>query len=296
MPANGPDPAFVPLLDDPRTSLRPPAGGISMAEYRRRLDLPMAAVRGPEISTVETIAIGGGVRVRVYAATAQPKGTILFLHGGGFVIGSLETHDAMCRTLAVASGARVVAVGYRLAPEHPFPAAPDDGRSALRWVVDQYGKDPIALCGDSAGGYLAVVLALHAAIEGVPIMALGLLYPVVAPACDADSWGRFGTGHILTRDWMCWAWAAYLADKDPVSSQASLLSADLSRLPPTRIIVAEYDPLRDEGEALERAITAAGGVVSLTCAPGMIHGFASLPMLTPAADTALRDLALFLST
>ena len=291
MPSNGPDPAFAPLLADPRTALRPPAGGMAMAEYRRRLDLPMAAVRGPAVATVETIAIDTSVRARVYAISAEPNGTILFLHGGGFVIGSLETHDAMCRTLAVAGGARVVAVEYRLAPEHPFPAASDDCRAALRWVVGQYGKDGIALCGDSAGGHLAVGLALYAAAEDTPIAALGLLYPVVAPEGDGESWARFGTGHILTRDWMRWAWSAYLGDPDTMSSQPSLLAADLARLPPTRIIVAECDPLRDEGEALWRAIASAGGAVNLTCAPGMIHGFASLAMLTPAAGDALTELA-----
>lgn len=291
MPANVPDPAFAPLLDDPRTALRPPADGVSMIEYRCRLDTPMAAVRGPAVATVETIAIGTGVRVRVYATSAEPNGTILLLHGGGFVIGSLETHDAMCRTLAVADGARVVAVEYRLAPEYRFPAAPEDCRAALRWLVGRYGEGGIALCGDSAGGHLAVGLARYAAAEEIAIAALGLLYPVVMPACDGESWARFGTGHILTRDWMRWAWSAYLGDADPVASQASLLSAALSHLPPTRIIVAECDPLRDEGEALGRSIADAGGTVYLTCASGMIHGFASLPMLSPAAGDVLLELA-----
>ncbi len=218
-------------------------------------------------------------------------GTILFLHGGGFVIGSLETHDAMCRTLALLSGARVVAVAYRLAPEAPSPAAADDCRAALQWVMSQGGTEAVALCGDSAGGHLAVGLALHATACGRRLAALGLLYPVAEPACASGTWHQFGAGHVLTQAWMRWAWSAYLDGADPASPEFTLRAARLLGLPPTRIIVAECDPLRDEGEALAEAVASAGGTVTLSCAPGMIHGFASLPMLTPAADAALGDLA-----
>ncbi|MES2339209.1 MAG: alpha/beta hydrolase [Pseudomonadota bacterium] len=290
----GPDSAFAPLLADPRTALRPPDPDMPLATYRRRLDLPMAAVRGPDVHSVETIAPGEGgtgAALRVYRPTPDAAGTILFLHGGGFVIGSLETHDAMCRTLAMSSGLQVVAVDYRLAPEAPFPAARDDVRAGLRWVAARADGGPIALCGDSAGAHLAVRLAIDAADMGVRIAALGLLYPVADPACVGESWDRFGTGHVLTRDWMRWAWAAYRGDADPGAPNFTLRHADLSRLPPTRMILAECDPLVDEGQALVAAIVAAGGAVEATIAAGMIHGFASLPMLTPAANRALADLS-----
>lgn len=285
------DPTFVSLLADPRVTLRPPPPSLSMKDYRQRLDRPMAAVAGPAIWSVrsdETEAI----RRRIYRPTAQTHGTILFFHGGGFVVGSLDTHDALCRSLAAASGASVVAVEYRLAPEAPFPAACDDCRSALQRVA---GIEPgdigkLAVCGDSAGGYLAAMTALYAARQGIRIDALGLFYPVVAPACETESWRTLGADHMLTRDWMRWAWASYLGDAGSLAADVDLLRADLASLPPTHIITAAFDPLRDEGEALGAAIRTSGGVVTMTRYEGMIHGFASLPMLTPMADRAITEM------
>lgn len=293
--ASRPDPVFAPLLADPRTALRPPRDGLDLDEYRRRLDTPMAAVRGPDLHAVEILgrdATGVGVPMRVYAPVESPTATILFIHGGGFVMGSLETHDAMCRTLAKATAARVVALDYRLAPESPFPAARDDCRAALHWAATTAGAGaPLAICGDSAGGHLAVGTALSVGADGISIAALGLLYPVADPVLASPSWAEFGAAHVLTRAWMAWAWTAYLGGADPALPAFTLRRADLAGLPPTRIVTAACDPLRDEGEALGAAIVAAGGQASVTCTPGMIHGFASLPMLTPVAYTALEDLA-----
>jgi acetyl esterase len=277
------DPAFAALLADPRVTLRPPTLGRTMAAYRDRLDRPMAAVAGPPIFAVAAAETLEGVPLRIYRPAPETETTILFVHGGGFVTGSLDTHNALCRTLAMTSGATVVAVGYRLAPEAPRPAALDDCRSALRWTVTRFDSR-VALCGDSAGGYLASMTALHAEADGTAVAALGLFYPVVSPGCATDSWARLGTGHMLTREWMQWAWNAFLGNG---TADADLLATNLTRLPPTHVVTAAFDPLRDEGEALAEVIAARGGKATLTCYAGMIHGFASLPMLTPTADRAI---------
>lgn len=285
------DPAFVALLADPRSALRPPAPGTSIADYRARLDRPMAAIAGPVLDAVDEATTAEGIRVRIYRPSAAAGSAILFFHGGGFVTGSLATHDAMCRTLARASGAMVVAVAYRLVPDVRFPGPLQDGLSALAWVMRTLSPHRVAIVGDSAGGHLATTVAIHAVRTGVAISGLGLLYPVVGPECDTASWHRLGTGHMLTRDWMRWAWEAYLAGEDAAQADVDLLRADLRGLPPTHIVTAGFDPLCDEGEALGAAIIAAGGAATVTRYPGMIHGFASLPMLTPLADEAIARVA-----
>lgn len=285
------DPAFAPLLADQRTALRPPRSGSDIVIYRARLDAPMAAVQGPPMRVTEEVA--NGVPLRTYLPTNAGNDAILFIHGGGFVIGSLDTHDAMCRAFTVATGMRVVSVDYRLAPEMPFPAARDDARIALRHVAAT--RSIAAIVGDSAGGHLAVGAAAYASEAGIAVGALALLYPVVDPACATRSWDQLGTGYLLERDWMRWAWNAYIGSAAPTQPDIALLCADLGRLPPTRIVTAAADPLRDEGEALAAAIIKAGGIASFDRYEGMIHGFASLPMLTARADEAIADLAAFIS-
>lgn len=291
-----PDPAFAQLLADPRSALRPPSADIPIADYRRRLDAPLASVRGPDVHSVETLGpevTGCRSVVRIYRALETISGTIMFIHGGGFVVGSIDSHDAMCRSLALASGMRVVAVGYRLAPEAPFPAALEDCSEVLAWAnrTQEQERTGIALCGDSAGGHIALGTALRAAHSGLQLAALGLLYPVVDPNCSTDSWRRFGANYILTLEWMRWAWSAYRGSADLSTPEISLLCADLSVLPPTYILSAGCDPLRDEGEALGAAIAAAGVRATVSRANGMIHGFASLPYLTRKSATALDELS-----
>lgn len=281
------DPAFVPLLADPRVALRPPRPDSYLADYRARLDAPMKAVRGPAMRATEEVV--SGVALRNYVPEGAGDQTIILLHGGGFVVGSLDTHDAMCRALAAESGMRVVSVGYRLAPEAPFPAARDDACAAVHHLAATHSI--AAIVGDSAGGYLAVCAAAYASECGIAVDALALLYPVVDPACATPSWDRLGTGYLLERDWMRWAWSAYLGGAALAQPAFNLLNADLARLPPTRIVTASADPLRDEGEALAAAIVAAGGVASFDRYEGMIHGFASLPMLTPRASEGITDLS-----
>lgn len=239
---------------------------------------------------------GGGVMVRVYRPTGDgPFPLHVHYHGGGWVIGDLDTHDADCREIC--SGARcvVVAVDYRLAPEHPFPAAPEDCYAATLWAVTnarQLGATDTAVTvgGDSAGGNLAAVVCLMARDRGGPDIAMQLLiYPVVDAAMDTESFRSNGDGYLLTADGMTWFWDHYCPDPatrlDPLASP--LRAEDLSRLPPAFVMTAEFDPLRDEGEAYAERLRAAGVSVEVRRFDGLIHGFFSQARMVPAARAGI---------
>lgn len=290
--AGGVDPAFTALLADPRVALRRPPPGVPIAGLRTAANRFLARARGPDIdAAIDLDAEGpaGPIPVRLYRPFAEPVlPLILFIHGGGFLFGNLDTHDAMCRTLAVASGAAVAAVDYRLAPEARFPAPLDDCRAALdrlRRKAGPLGLDEarVAVAGDSAGGQLAVALALSSA---TPLRHLALLYPLLDPARGSASARAFAEGHMLTGSFLDWAWDAYApeARDDPLFD---LGLADLSGLPPTTVVTAEFDPLRDEGEAFARRLEDFGIDTVLQRYPGMIHGFAGLPHVTPVANDAI---------
>jgi acetyl esterase len=231
--------------------------------------------------------------------TAEPLPTILFIHGGGFVIGDLDTHDNQCRTLCRNVGAVVVSVSYRLAPEAPFPAAPEDCAAALAWMDAHVGElggdaDRLVIGGDSAGANLAAVTARAARDGGGPPLAAQLLlYPATDFRADDSPYPsreENATGYYLTRVDMDWFSARYLATADPEDPRLSpIVAADLAGLPPAVIVTAEYDPLRDEGEAYAHALTASGVPVSLTRYDGLIHGFFGLAALSPAAADAVAE-------
>lgn len=237
-----------------------------------------------------------GVPVRIYWPPDSPDDMplVLFLHGGGFVVCDLDSHDGFARDLCAGTGAVVVSVGYRLAPEHPFPAAVEDAYTALTWTHAQaaaLGADPhrLAVAGDSAGGNLAAVLTLLARDRGGPSLRHQLLiYPVTDAARDTPSYTRHADDGFLTATAMAWFWAQYLADpSEGAHPHASPLRApDLSGLPPACVITAEHDPLRDEGEAYAARLAAAGVPVSCHRITGSFHGFISLPQILPAARTA----------
>ena len=239
------------------------------------------------------------IRLRLYRpiADAALRPAILLLHGGGFVIGSLESHDELCRALALRSRVIVVAVEYSLAPETPFPGALDDCRAALVWLDEggvEIGIDPtrLAICGDSAGGNLAIATALWAREQGILLRHVGLMYPALDPSCGSASAYEFGSGFILTRAFMQWFWEAYLGETgDPHDPRVAVTNADLAGLPPISLATAEYDPLRDEGEAFAQAARAAGVEVTARRYLGMIHGFATMPGTTPVAGRAIADMA-----
>ena len=225
---------------------------------------------------------GGDLPLRIYT----PKGTgpfplIVFFHGSGFVICSLDTHDMMCRLLCAGVGAVVVSVDYRLAPEHKFPAAADDCLAGARWAGEhaaELNADParIALAGDSAGGNLAAVTALRLRDEGGPPVAAQLLiYPVTDAAAEAPSYAENAEGFGLTQAGMKWFFGHYFrGPEDALHPNASpARSADFSKLPPAFVLTAEYDPLRDEGEQYAAKLIAAGVPTKLTRYDGMNHGF-----------------------
>lgn len=276
---------------------------MTTAAFRSALDAPLEAIVGDPVGEVVDFAVGpaeGRVPVRMYRPTtsAPPGPLIVFIHGGGFAAGSLGTHDALCRALCLEAGMSVMSVGYRLAPEHPYPAAVDDCSTALAWVAAhgaERGIDPrrISVCGDSAGGYLAVqaCLAAGGGTSGAHPLHIGLIYPVVDPGCDTPSMHAFSDGYLLTRSAMQWFWSAFAGKPQELRAEMSLLRRNVSNLPPVSIITAEFDPLRDEGALLAQRIIEAGGEASLRCYPGMVHGFASLPHVTPAATAAIRHLS-----
>jgi acetyl esterase len=244
----------------------------------------------------------GPVRVRVYTPDgAGPFPLVVYHHGGGFVICSLDTHDAVCRNLAADTPAVVVSVDYRLAPEHPWPAAVDDALAAVRWAVgaaEGLGADParIVLAGDSAGGNLAAVTALGLRDGGGPPVAGQLLiYPVAdTPDAGHPSYSAFATGFGLTASDMRWFFDHYVpipSDRgDPLVSP--LRAADLSGLPPAHVMTAEYDVLRDEGEAYAQRLADAGVAVEAIRFDGLNHGcvnqVGAWPSVQPAHEAMIR--------
>jgi acetyl esterase len=236
----------------------------------------------------------GEIPVRVYRPSEEAALPVLiFFHGGGWVIGSLDTHDNTCRALANAAGCIVVSVDYRLAPEHTFPAAVDDAFAATRWAAEHVadiGGDParVAVGGDSAGGNLTAVVALLAREAGDLSLRFQLLvYPVTDYEFDSQSMRDNATGYFLERDSMRWFYRHYLTgEADADDWRASPLRArDLAGLPPAFVITAEYDPLRDQGEAYARRLGDAGVPVELRRYDGVFHGFFGMrDLMEPARE------------
>src|SRR5262245_34428066 len=272
-----------------------------LAEIRRTLDEGARVAPRPDIAVVKDLEIpgpAGRIPVRVYRPVPQGELPLLvYFHGGGWAICSLETHDATCRELANGAGCAVVSVDYRLAPEHRFPAAPEDCYAALGWVAGNaaaIGADAsrIAVGGDSAGGNLSAVVARLARDRRGPRLCHQLMiYPVTDYAFDTPSYRQNAEGPLLTREAMRAFWKLYLArEEDGRSPYASpLRAADLASLPPAHVITAEYDPLRDEGEAYARRLEAAGVPVSVRRYDGMVHGFFGFSAMIDCARDAVGD-------
>ena len=295
------DPQLQPFLD--AGAALPPFDTLTVEEARARLKVhPLPGARADAVASAADRTIpgpSGPLGLRVYTPFgAGPFPLLVFFHGGGFVVCDLTTHDALCRNLCAGAGCVVASVDYRLAPEHRFPAAPDDCLAATRWAAEhaaELGADParVAVGGDSAGGNLAAVVALRARDEGGPRLAGQLLlYPTTdAEAAGMPSLAENAEGYGLTRRDMAWFKGHYLADPaeaaDPHASP--LRAADLRGLPPALVQTAEYDPLRDEGEAYAARLREAGVPTTLSRRAGMIHGFLFFPGLVAAADAALDE-------
>jgi acetyl esterase len=282
-----------------------PLETLPVAAARRRTRREAAAATGrllPVRSVADLTVDGadGPLPARHYTPHAQegPHPLLLYLHGGGFVVCDLDTHDQACRLLCRQAGVQVLSVAYRLAPEHPFPAAVSDAWAALCWAAanaTRLGADParLAVGGDSAGGNLAAVVAQRAAREGGPALALKLLlYPPVDRTTPYRSLELFADGFFLTRAEIDWFDRNYASPEDRGDPRRSpLRAADLSGMAPALVVTAGFDPLRDEGEAYAAALAAAGTEVRLCRFPGMLHGFVNMIDLSRSARAALVEVA-----
>lgn len=280
-------------------------GGPAMSETSpdeaRAMYRAMGAMEtGEEVARVDDRVVptpDGDVPVRCYtpsAAIGEAHGVLVWLHGGGWVIGDIETADATCRALANRAGCVVVSVDYRLAPEHPSPAALDDCLAALMWTVENFellGVDAsrVAIGGDSAGGHLAALVCQRVRADFGPDIDFQLLvYPVTDMTQSHPSIAENAEGYLLTRDTMEWFRQHYLGDGDRTDPAVSPWHApDLSGLPPALVITAEFDPLRDEGEAYAARLQEAGVPTTLMRFDGQIHGFFAMPTLLDDAKVAL---------
>lgn len=256
----------------------------------------------PSVGSISNGTVAGSIPVRIYRPQSTgPLPTVVYFHGGGFVIGDLDTHEGVCRLLCNDVGAVVVSVDYRRAPEHRFPAAAEDAYAALRSIAEQvgdYGGDAarLAIAGDSAGGNLAAVATQRAHTDGVPVAAQLLIYPNVDLLGDYPSREENGDGYFLTLADMRWFAENYIgmSEDDPRVAELardprlSPLQADsLEGLPPAVIATAEFDPLRDEGNAYARALEKAGARVEHREFPGLIHGFYGMELFSPVAAQAM---------
>ncbi len=278
---------------------------LNASALRGSMDMPPAENPEP-VHQVEDRSIAGpesDIPIRIYRSSdAQDAPLVVFFHGGGFVIGNLETHDGLCRSLCNEAGATVVAVDYRLAPEHQYPAAPLDCYAATCWAADhaqELGADAskLLVAGDSAGGCLAAVVSQMARDKDGPAIAGQLLiYPVTDGVTDTASYQRNGEGYFLTAGMMQWFLQQYIADPEQINEPMAspLRHKKLAGLPKAMILTAEYDPLLDDGASYAKALTDAGVDTDYRCYDGMIHGFVSFPFGLTTAKDAISDMAAFI--
>ncbi|HEY2160605.1 MAG TPA: alpha/beta hydrolase [Solirubrobacteraceae bacterium] len=275
---------------------------LTVADARARITADAATFEGPKVpvasaSDMTVQGAEGLLSARLYIPHGDDTGSLLvYFHGGGFVVGDLETHDNLCRFIATRSGARVLAVDYRLAPEHPFPAPIDDAVAAFRDAAErasELGCDPsrIAVGGDSAGGNLAAGVARIAASEGGPTPAFQLLlYPWLDLASERRSQELFAEGFYLTRSDLHWYRDRYLTDRSQASDpRCSPIAGNVGGAAPAYIATAGFDPLRDDGEDYARRLREAGVPAALRRHEGMIHGFANTVAIGHAAREAMLE-------
>ncbi|MCA7119460.1 MAG: alpha/beta hydrolase [Acidibrevibacterium sp.] len=295
------------VLEMIRLSGRPPYETLAPAEARQfsRNARAVLAPEPPEMGAVRDIKIGegGAIPARLYrplgSAPNAALPALIYFHGGGWVIGDLDTHDVVCRQIANGSGGAVVSVDYRLAPEHKFPAAVEDAIAATAWIAAHgatLGIDTarLAVGGDSAGGNLAAVVALDARDRNGPkLIQQTLIYPATESTMSHPSHERFAEGLLLTRPTMKWFLGHYLRGAEDLADWrvSPLRATSLANLPPALVLTAGYDPLCDEGEDYAARLAAAGVPVTRVRVEGMIHGFLTMGKLIPAANEAVAMIA-----
>lgn len=294
-------PRMAALLERIHRANRPAFHSLSAREARiaylmgaEILDLPRAPL--PRVEEIAIPGPAGALAARLYAPAPREAGPLpltLYFHGGGFTIGGLETHDSLCRQLALRSGAAVISLDYRLAPEHRFPAAVDDCWAAMRWLAEQghtLGLDGgrLAVGGDSAGGTLAAASALHARDIGLPLALQLLVTPGTTALADTPSHARFARGYLLDAESIAWFFANYIDAADRHDWRFAPLEADdHAGLAPACFVLAEADPLVDEGVGYADRLRAAGVDVDLEIFRGVTHDFIKMGRSIPEASTAL---------
>jgi acetyl esterase len=287
---------------------RPPYDTVSPAEAREMSRQTRAAAQPdpPEMASVENVAVPaphGAIPVRIYRPKTLPQSAtapvLVFYHGGGWVIGDLESHDVACRQIATEAAMIVIAVDYRLAPEHKFPAAVDDSIAATQWIAANAGTlgidaTRLFVGGDSAGGNLAAVVAMHARDHGGPrIKGQVLVYPVTDLAMTTASYRDPETGVLLTHALMCWFRDHYLAEPAEIDDwrASPLRMANLKDLPPAFVLTVGADPLRDEGEEFAKRLQQAGVAVRHVDYAGQFHAFITMGRILPKANQLIGEIA-----
>jgi acetyl esterase len=249
---------------------------------------------GPQLHSVrdDTVAADDGynIPVRVYSASENPRGTIVYFHGGGWVIGSVDQYDTLSRRIAEATNCVVVVPDYRLAPEFPYPYAARDAWDVTNWAASSWPAEALSVAGDSAGGNLAAVVAQRAVAEtGPPIALQILIYPVTNYDVDTPSYLDPANQLLLGRDTMIWFWNHYTPDPSTrLNPDVSPLQGDPAGTPPALVLLPEYDVLRTEGEAYAALLADRGITVQLTIFEGQMHGFFQFINVLPGAEQALR--------
>ncbi len=286
----------------------PPISETPVAEARK-LMVETSQLLGPlePVANVEDRILpgpAGDLPIRIYHPGGEQCPVVMYFHGGGWVIGSIESHDGYCRKLANATGAIIVSVEYRLAPEYRFPAATEDAFAATKWVSENIeslnGKPgPIGVAGDSAGGNLAATVCLMARDRNGPAIGCQvLIYPITDCNFQTGSYLAFAENYFLTRDAMIWFWNQYCPEiSERTNPYVSPMSAEsLAELPPALIVTAEFDPLRDEAETYAWKLEQAGVPTTLRRYEGMIHGFTRRFQLLDQAHQALAETVAIIQT
>ena len=294
------DPQIQAVLEEQAAAGLPPVNELPLDEARANYEKDCREQWGAldEVAEIED-ADADGVPVRIYRPSADEERSmaLVYFHGGGWVIGSIDTHDGPCRALAKRTGVVVVSVGYRLAPEHKFPAGLDDAWTATQWVYNRSAdlkldSERIGVAGDSAGGTLAAVVARRGRDFGVPLALQLLLYPATDSVCNTESFSVFSEGYGLTRDTMRWYWQQYLGDADGANPDASpLQTKELHGLPRAIVVTAEADILRDEAEGYAQRLFLSTVETEGYRYDGMIHGFMRMAGKVKRSNEAYDELA-----
>ena len=291
-------PIIASLIAQGKAAGRPSFSACDPVQARAVMSASRAALgRGPDLARVEDVAIrtrAGTIPGRLLVPNDAPSGLVVYLHGGGWVVGDIDDFDAVARLLSARSGCAVLLVDYRLAPETPYPGPLEDAEDALTWAAREgprllCGDGPLVIAGDSAGANLAAVTA---ASTGVPLALQVLIYPVTDQDFDTPSYRDPTNAGILSRDDMIWFFDHYAPERLRDDHRLNpLRRSDLTGLPPALVVTAEYDVLRDEGEAYAKRLGEAGVPTVLKRYDGMPHGFIRMHNLVDAVDVAISEIA-----